>query len=245
MSLEMIKEEEISSSDSEEKLMCRFCLDDEYQEDLFVPCHCSGTARFVHRRCLQEWRSQDIHSLNYTRCQECLYEYEMSNEISNVLSCWINLCKLLSSSYFFMFLLIVAEYLGWMCFFIHVDPKGYFGQEINMPIDNEYAILSIMITILPKMIIIAIHDLYIYFHYRLNTYFDRYAGGLGVKNTFLFFCICIFFISMIFPLLGLIFISMLFQRIFKHMLEKHYYRHITERSTIRDQRNDLEIVVVR
>jgi len=235
-------DEEIEQLSPDEKFTCRFCLDDEYQEDLFVPCRCSGTARYVHRRCLQEWRSQDIHSLNYRRCQECLYEYEMEHTISQALGCWISLCKIFSSNYFLVFILIFGEYLGWYYFFKTYKP---FDRYIFYTYEDGEVMLSIMITVIPLLIIIFIHDLYIYFHYRLNTYFDRYAG-FGVKNTFMLFCLCIFFVCILFNILGLIFISMLFQRIFKHMLEKHYYRHITERSTIRDQRdNDLEIVVVR
>ena len=91
-------EELYSNNSIIERPICRFCFDDKDQEDLFIPCHCTGTARYVHKKCLRKWRSQDIYSLNYTRCQECLFSYELINNISFRLSCWIKCCKYLSYS---------------------------------------------------------------------------------------------------------------------------------------------------
>ena len=247
MSLEIILEDE-DKEYSGEKSTCRFCLDDEFQEDLFVPCLCSGTAQFVHRRCLQEWRSQDIHSLNYTRCQECLYEYEMTNNISNVLSFWIRICKCLSQHYFFIFCIILGEFIGIYILVSKYDPNGSMAStfKLSLSYGNEQIFISFALTVIPLFIFILIHDLYIFFKYRLHTYFDNYAG-IGIKYIFLCLCFCIFILSIIFPTLSLVLVSILFQKIFKHMLARHYYRHVTESSDIVDQRNndELQIVVVR
>ncbi|KAJ6727586.1 RING/FYVE/PHD ZINC FINGER SUPERFAMILY PROTEIN [Salix purpurea] len=35
---------------------CRICLDIG-GEDLIAPCHCKGTQKYVHRSCLDNWRS--------------------------------------------------------------------------------------------------------------------------------------------------------------------------------------------
>ncbi|XP_051148064.1 uncharacterized protein LOC127263131 isoform X2 [Andrographis paniculata] len=35
---------------------CRICFDSE-GEDLIAPCHCKGTQKYVHRSCLDYWRS--------------------------------------------------------------------------------------------------------------------------------------------------------------------------------------------
>jgi len=247
MSLEIIMEGEEVSSDSKEveKFTCRFCLDDEFQEDLFVPCRCSGTARYVHKRCLQEWRSQDIHSLNYTRCQECLYEYEMTNNISNVLSCWIRICKILSQHYFLIFSIILAEFTGIYLLIYKYDPNGSIASSLNLSLSSgdELTLISFFLTVFPLFIFILIHDFYIFIKYRLHTYFDNYAG-IGMKATFIGLCFCIFFLSIIWPVVSLILISVLFQKIFKHMLERHYYRHVTESSEIVDQRDNEELQIV-
>ncbi|XP_058195184.1 uncharacterized protein LOC131311663 isoform X2 [Rhododendron vialii] len=38
---------------------CRICLDSG-GEDLIAPCHCKGTQKYVHRSCLDNWRSTKI-----------------------------------------------------------------------------------------------------------------------------------------------------------------------------------------
>ncbi|CAN1780150.1 E3 ubiquitin-protein ligase MARCHF3 [Linum perenne] len=39
--------------------LCRICLDHE-GDDLIAPCHCKGTQKYVHRSCLDNWRSTKI-----------------------------------------------------------------------------------------------------------------------------------------------------------------------------------------
>ena len=35
---------------------CRICLNDAEQRYLIAPCVCTGTNKFVHRECLNNWR---------------------------------------------------------------------------------------------------------------------------------------------------------------------------------------------
>ncbi|GAA6043848.1 hypothetical protein JCM8097_007235 [Rhodosporidiobolus ruineniae] len=64
----------------EEEPVCRICLDgdDESTREelgrLFVPCKCSGTARFVHEECLRQWRHADLQNAFY-KCGQCGYRY--------------------------------------------------------------------------------------------------------------------------------------------------------------------------
>ncbi|KAG8638187.1 uncharacterized protein LOC110599632 isoform X3 [Manihot esculenta] len=41
---------------------CRICLDTG-GDDLIAPCHCKGTQKYVHRSCLDNWRSTKIVAL--------------------------------------------------------------------------------------------------------------------------------------------------------------------------------------
>uniref|UniRef100_A0A0E0N9D1 RING-CH-type domain-containing protein n=1 Tax=Oryza rufipogon TaxID=4529 RepID=A0A0E0N9D1_ORYRU len=41
---------------------CRICLDNE-GDDLIAPCHCKGTQKYVHRSCLDNWRSTKVVAL--------------------------------------------------------------------------------------------------------------------------------------------------------------------------------------
>lgn len=57
------------------KRQCRICLDSEDQESLIAPCSCSGTQRWVHRACLDEWRAQERVPHAFTQCPTCRFEY--------------------------------------------------------------------------------------------------------------------------------------------------------------------------
>ncbi|KAL8458881.1 hypothetical protein ACS0TY_035563 [Phlomoides rotata] len=48
---------------------CRICLDTEGQ-DLIAPCHCKGTQKYVHRSCLDNWRSTK-EGFAFAHCTEC------------------------------------------------------------------------------------------------------------------------------------------------------------------------------
>ncbi|KAK4427489.1 hypothetical protein Salat_1517800 [Sesamum alatum] len=48
---------------------CRICLDTE-GEDLIAPCHCKGTQKYVHRSCLDNWRSTK-EGFAFAHCTEC------------------------------------------------------------------------------------------------------------------------------------------------------------------------------
>ncbi|TKY47976.1 E3 ubiquitin-protein ligase MARCH3 [Spatholobus suberectus] len=48
---------------------CRICLDIG-GEDLIAPCHCKGTQKYVHRSCLDNWRSTK-EGFAFSHCTEC------------------------------------------------------------------------------------------------------------------------------------------------------------------------------
>lgn len=57
---------------------CRICLEEsENRSDFIVPCRCSGSSKYVHRVCLDTWRSQDPDGANFRRCNTCHFNYEL------------------------------------------------------------------------------------------------------------------------------------------------------------------------
>jgi len=57
---------------------CRICLDEENpndMKDLIQPCHCKGSAGFVHRHCLDHWRASKRDPRAFTNCGICGFEY--------------------------------------------------------------------------------------------------------------------------------------------------------------------------
>ncbi|KAK3253317.1 hypothetical protein CYMTET_37433 [Cymbomonas tetramitiformis] len=66
--------EEPTLAVSEERV-CRFCLDDEYDDSeagiLITPCDCVGTQKYVHERCLRQWQSLKLREGQEEKAKRC------------------------------------------------------------------------------------------------------------------------------------------------------------------------------
>ena len=62
--------------DGEEEWQCRICLASDDTDSLIAPCDCRGSARWVHRACLDEWRAQERVPRAFTHCPTCKFEYQ-------------------------------------------------------------------------------------------------------------------------------------------------------------------------
>lgn len=54
---------------------CRLCF--ESGGDLIAPCNCRGTSKWVHRECLNRWRSMNHNPRAFTHCSECQFEFHL------------------------------------------------------------------------------------------------------------------------------------------------------------------------
>lgn len=54
---------------------CRICMETEPAGSLFSPCRCRGTMKYVHRECLQRWRSTSTNQQSFYRCDQCHCRY--------------------------------------------------------------------------------------------------------------------------------------------------------------------------
>lgn len=57
----------------------RTCSTDCDDDELIAPCECRGTMRYVHRDCLNQWRSASPRSDSFTRCEQCFASYKFKN----------------------------------------------------------------------------------------------------------------------------------------------------------------------
>ncbi len=56
---------------------CRICLEDDLsRSDVIAPCACRGGSKWVHRSCLDRWRSMREDKA-FSRCTECLQYYQL------------------------------------------------------------------------------------------------------------------------------------------------------------------------
>jgi hypothetical protein len=63
----------------QERDVCRFCLEPRHSpaNPFLAPCACTGSVRFVHRRCLYRWILRDLEDIP-THCELCHAPYEAS-----------------------------------------------------------------------------------------------------------------------------------------------------------------------
>lgn len=58
---------------------CRICFEQETAESqdrsnpLICPCMCSGSSKYVHRQCLQQWRETNHRADASYQCEVCKY----------------------------------------------------------------------------------------------------------------------------------------------------------------------------
>ena len=59
---------------------CRICYenDEEVCKTFITPCACSGTRKYVHPECLEIWRERKRGTIDFIRCNECLYFYNIA-----------------------------------------------------------------------------------------------------------------------------------------------------------------------
>eukprot|EP00818_Percolomonas_sp_WS_P006348 CAMPEP_0117446754 /NCGR_PEP_ID=MMETSP0759-20121206/6511_1 /TAXON_ID=63605 /ORGANISM="Percolomonas cosmopolitus, Strain WS" /LENGTH=392 /DNA_ID=CAMNT_0005239045 /DNA_START=120 /DNA_END=1298 /DNA_ORIENTATION=+ len=61
--------------DDDDAPQCRLCLQGG-GSDLIVPCKCSGSMKLVHRSCLDRWRAMSPRAESFSRCDQCLTNYQ-------------------------------------------------------------------------------------------------------------------------------------------------------------------------
>ena len=75
---------------------CRLCFDEDTKTNLIYPCRCSGTSKYVHKNCLNEWRMLADNREAFNKCFECDYSYKFTNEVILQLSQCHSLLKHIS-----------------------------------------------------------------------------------------------------------------------------------------------------
>ena len=82
---------------------CRICLEEDDVDNMIYPCKCKGTTKYVHKHCLNEWRTTSENRDNFKRCEMCHYEYKIINEPLNESFC-SKILRYLSSQFFAFYL---------------------------------------------------------------------------------------------------------------------------------------------
>lgn len=65
------------AQEDENDRVCRICFDgdgDDEKGELLAPCYCNGTSKFIHERCLDDWRKSSPVAFNH--CPTCNYVWK-------------------------------------------------------------------------------------------------------------------------------------------------------------------------
>jgi RING-variant domain len=78
---ECISKDESSLLLLNERKCCRICLDEEDEgndndDPMIAPCMCKGSSKWVHRSCLDSWRTNEPDRA-FAQCTECRYSYHL------------------------------------------------------------------------------------------------------------------------------------------------------------------------
>jgi hypothetical protein len=57
-------------------ISCRICLEPAHRDEVIAPCSCAGSQKWVHRSCLDTWRTTR-EDRAFSKCTECLTPYEL------------------------------------------------------------------------------------------------------------------------------------------------------------------------
>ena len=64
----------------QESLVCRICLENDSINNLIYPCKCSGNSKYVHKNCLNEWRTLSGNNERFTTCEICHYRFKLRSQ---------------------------------------------------------------------------------------------------------------------------------------------------------------------
>lgn len=110
---------------------CRICLDSE-GKDLIAPCDCKGTQKYVHRSCLDNWRSTK-EGFAFAHCTECRARFLLRANVPSDRR-WLRLKFqfLVARDHTFIFIIVqlIVGFLGMLVYkFYGEELREMFGYE--------------------------------------------------------------------------------------------------------------------
>ena len=60
---------------------CRICLEKDEIGNMIYPCRCSGTSKWVHKECLNQWRTLSDNRDAFYKCFECNHRYKYFKQV--------------------------------------------------------------------------------------------------------------------------------------------------------------------
>lgn len=204
---------------------CRICYDDIEESELFSPCRCNGTSKYVHRECLYEWIDKCENVEAKSKCMECNFTYNKKTKKNS--RCYLFadfITKIFPVMY--IVILIYNSLTGYILYKID-DNLTIFNNSknttiennsLNLPIDNSvnytiYLYWGCFLNVCIYGIIIIINTIYYYNKFR-NFLFIKYQ----YKNTFNLFSVLFIYILSYLLIAPIFCIAMLIMILHYHII---------------------------
>lgn len=126
-----IDDDETCGLVNSDQSQCRICLDSE-GKDLIAPCDCKGTQKYVHRSCLDNWRSTK-EGFAFAHCTECRARFLLRANVPSDRR-WLRLKFqfLVARDHTFIFIVVqlIVGFLGVLVYkFYGEELREMFGYE--------------------------------------------------------------------------------------------------------------------
>ena len=126
---------------------CRICMETDDAGNMIYPCKCAGTSKYVHKNCLNQWRTLSDNREAFYKCFECHYIYTIENNIEYTKTTFDKCIEHLSN-YIITFILFNLGVIFCIFYFIinidynHHFLKFFFKNYNPKHISDYYLVLS-------------------------------------------------------------------------------------------------------
>jgi len=194
----------------EHEHICRICLENDSLDNLIFPCKCSGNSKYVHKKCLNEWRNINHNPESFYKCEICKYPYKIKKYISKC----DEFCIYIKNIYItFLFLNLLISYFLSLFIIKYIDTKMKLCKYYKYhDCSTLYIFISGFIINLFLLIYILIYSFSIK---NKKLYCNLFLKN--IKNIFLVFVL----IFLLFFLFDTLFCSFLLQFLILYILQVH------------------------
>lgn len=205
---------------------CRICLEEDEIENLISPCLCRGTSKYIHEKCLNEWRTLSENRENETICPQCKFVYLLEEQNNNPggLKCFnlfVNFCAknivslVLCNFLFYICIYYILYWLNNNNFYIYGSKKDEVYDALEFKTFTVFQLSSILITTFYIFILILDFTLTV----NKKLLFSYYKRKLLIPQIFLYIFGLLF--TFFHPVFGLLLNTFLINSIMKCYIDYH------------------------
>lgn len=142
---------------------CRICYNSNSQLDneLISPCNCKGFQKYVHKKCLNKWRTKNRTSNQYYKCEVCLTNYNISflsdfRTVEIIRFFYFKICKFKIKNFFYYQIIPLT-----ISFFNFIEKNKLISDLMNINLSDFYSIsfgyyITSLIYLIASLIIFGI-----------------------------------------------------------------------------------------